>query len=476
MSYVRRTDRSEVLLLPEAIDDYITQDNPVRFIDAFLTTLDLLQLGFTHASPASTGRPAYDPADLLRLYVYGYLNRLRSSPMLEGETTRNVELMWLLGKITPDFKTIADFRKQNLAAIKAVCREFTLLCKRLDLFAGELIAIDGSKFRAVNSRKRNFTALKLARLIDNIDKKIADYLAEMDLKDSAQPAVANPSAKELATKIEQLKQSKQHFQDLAAESRNSDVQELSLTDPDSRLMSVGQGLAVCYNVETAVDSKHKLIVYHEVTNATTDQQQLAPIATAAKEMLGVDSLEVVADKGYYSGEQVSKCESEGILTYIPKPHVSPKPKKNLFTKEDFIYDSETDSYRCREGKQLTYRYTTPERKGQKQRYYKTAACKSCAVGSVCTDNKRERVIKRLIDEAVMQRMAERLRGSPEKMKLRGRIVEHPYGRMKRGMNQGYFLMRGIKKVAAEMSLTVLCYNLKRVLNILGVEEMIRAVA
>ncbi len=213
MSYVRRTDRSEVLLLPEAIDDYITQDNPVRFIDAFLTTLDLLQLGFTHASPASTGRPAYDPADLLRLYVYGYLNRLRSSPMLEGETTRNVELMWLLGKITPDFKTIADFRKQNLAAIKAVCREFTLLCKRLDLFAGELIAIDGSKFRAVNSRKRNFTALKLARLIDNIDKKIADYLAEMDLKDSAQPAVANPSAKELATKIEQLKQSKQHFQD-----------------------------------------------------------------------------------------------------------------------------------------------------------------------------------------------------------------------------------------------------------------------
>ncbi len=314
MSYVRRTDRSEVLLLPEAIDDYITQDNPVRFIDAFLTTLDLLQLGFTHASPASTGRPAYDPADLLRLYVYGYLNRLRSSPMLEGETTRNVELMWLLGKITPDFKTIADFRKQNLAAIKAVCREFTLLCKRLDLFAGELIAIDGSKFRAVNSRKRNFTALKLARLIDNIDKKIADYLAEMDLKDSAQPAVANPSAKELATKIEQLKQSKQHFQDLAAESRNSDVQELSLTDPDSRLMSVGQGLEVCYNVETAVDSKHKLIVYHEVTNATTDQQQLAPIATAAKEMLGVDSLEVVADKGYYSGEQVSKCESEGILT------------------------------------------------------------------------------------------------------------------------------------------------------------------
>ncbi len=241
-------------------------------------------------------------------------------------------------------------------------------------------------------------------------------------------------------------------------------------------MSVGQGLAVCYNVETAVDSKHKLIVYHEVTNATTDQQQLAPIATAAKEMLGVDSLEVVADKGYYSGEQVSKCESEGILTYIPKPHVSPKPKKNLFTKEDFIYDSETDSYRCREGKQLTYRYTTPERKGQKQRYYKTAACKSCAVGSVCTDNKRGRVIKRLIDEAVMQRMAERLRGSPEKMKSRGRIVEHPYGRMKRGMNQGYFLMRGIKKVAAEMSLTVLCYNLKRVLNILGVEEMIRAVA
>lgn len=476
MSYIRGADRSEVLLFPEALDDYIAEDNPVRFIDAFVISLDLAELGFARTTPAATGRPAYDPADLLKLYIYGYLNRLRSSRMLEREAGRNVEVMWLLSKLAPDFKTIADFRKDNLSAVKAACRQFTLLCKRLDLFGGELVAIDGSKFRAVNSRKRNFNQERLSRLIQQIDEKVAAYLAEVERQDETEPAVVKPTASELRAKIEHLKARQQHYHDLMTELQQSGAQEISLTDPDSRLMVVGQQrLDVCYNVQTAVDSKHKLIVHHEVTNLSDDHEHLVPMAVAAKQMLGVETVEVVADKGYYSGEEVKKCEDQGLVTYIPKPHVSPKLKKELFTKDDFRYNSATDTYTCPEGAQLTHRFTTGERKGTMQRYYRTTACKSCAVRSRCTENNRGRTIKRLIDEAVLEKMAERLRGSPKKMRLRGSLVEHPFGTMKRGMNQGYFLMRGLAKVGTEISLTVLSYNIKRVLNIMGVRQMIEAV-
>jgi len=476
MSYIRGTDRSEILLFPEAIDDYITEDNPVRFIDAFVLSLDLVALGFTRATPATTGRPAYDPADLLKLYIYGYLNRIRSSRMLEQETQRNVEVMWLLSKLTPDFKTIADFRKDNLSAIKAVCREFTLLCKKLELFGSELVAIDGSKFRAVNSRKQNFNQGRLARLIKQIDEKINAYLAEVEQQDETEFPAIKPTASELRVKIKHLKERQQHYRKLTTELRQSGAPEISLTDPDSRLMVIGQQrLDVCYNVQTAVDSKHKLIVHHEVTNLSDDHEHLVPMAVAAKQTLGVETVELVADKGYYSGEEVKKCEDQGIVTYIPKPHVSPKLKKELFTKDDFHYDSLTDTYTCPEGAHLTHRFTTGERKGTLQRYYRTTACKSCAVRSRCTENKRGRTIKRLIDEVVLERMAERLRGSPQKMRLRGSLVEHPFGTMKRGMNQGYFLMKGLAKVGTEISLTVLSYNIKRVLNILGVRQLIEAV-
>jgi len=353
MSHIRGIDRLQVLLFPQALDDYIAQDNPVRFIDAFVLSLDLAQLGFTRVTPAPTGRPAYDPAQLLKLYLYGYLNRVRSSRMLERETGRNVEVMWLLGKLTPNFKTIADFRKDNLTAIKAVCREFTLLCKKLDLFGGDLVAIDGSKFRAVNNRKRNFNPTKLARLIQSIDERIALYLAQMEQQDKAEPQGVKISVEELRVKINQLTERKKFHQRLVEELKDSRRQELSLTDADSRLMSVGQGVDVCYNVQTAVDDKHKLIIHHEVTNAHTDQENLVLMATTAKQVLGAETLEVVADKGYYSGEEIKKCEDQGIVTYIPKAHVSSKLKKELFTKEEFRYDALTDTYLCPAGEQLT---------------------------------------------------------------------------------------------------------------------------
>jgi transposase len=475
MSHIRGADRSEVLLFPEALDDYITQDNPVRFIEAFVLSLDLVELGFARATPAATGRPGYDPADLLKLYVYGYLNRVRSSRLLEREAARNVELMWLLGRLTPDFKTIADFRRDNLEAIRAVCREFTLLCKRLDLFGGELVAIDGSKFRADNSRKRNFNPPKLERIIKALDERITAYLAEMERQDAAAPLAAKLSVEELRAKIEQLKGRRRFHEEIAERLRESGAQEISLTDPESRLMTVGQGLDVCYNVQTAVDGRHKLIVHHEVTNAHTDEGCLVDMATTAKEVLEVETLEVVADKGYYAGEEIKRCEEQGIVTFIPKVRVVPRLKNQLFTKDDFRYDPSTDTYTCPEGARLTHRFTTPERNGVKQRYYRTTACKTCAARAVCTENNRGRTIKRLMNEDVLERMAERLKTYPEKMRLRSQLVEHPFGTMKRGMNQGYFLLRGLRKVAAEMSLTVLCYNLKRALKIVGVEGLLGAV-
>lgn len=282
----------------------------------------------------------------------------------------------------------------------------------------------------------------------------------MEQQDVAEASAAKTSAEELRAKVDQLRERKQFHKNLAEELQQSGAQEISLTDPDSRLMSVGQGLDVCYNVQTAVDSKHKLIVHHQVTNAHTDEGYLVVMAATAKGVLEVETLEAVADKGYYSGEEIKKCEEQGVVTYIPKAHVSPKLKKKLFTKDDFRYDLLTDTYTCPEGAQLTHRFTTPEKNGVKQRYYRTTACQSCIARPACTENNRGRTIKRLVDEDVLERMAQRLKSQPEKMRLRSQLVEHPFGTMKRGMNQGYFLLRGLKKVAAEMSLTVLCYNLK----------------
>ncbi|HET8669991.1 MAG TPA: IS1182 family transposase [Candidatus Saccharimonadales bacterium] len=475
MSFIKGTPRSDVLLFPEALDDYVSTDNPVRFIEAFVNNLDLLKLGFSRTTPADTGRPAYDPADLLKLYIYGYINRTRSSRLLEKESHRNLEVIWLMRKLRPDFKTISDFRKDNAEAIKKVCREFTLLCKRLELFGGELIAIDGSKFKAQNSKSRNFTDKKLDRAIKEIDKKIQSYLDELDEADEQEADVTTPTAEQLKEKIEELRNRRGKHEQTREQLKQSGHTQISLTDPDSRSMKVSQGTDVCYNVQTVVDSKHKLIVEHEVTNDPTDQAQLSKMALRAKQVLGVEGLEVVADRGYYDGAEVKRCEQEGVTVYVAKQQTSANRKRGLFTKEDFRYDSQKDCYVCPAGKELSYRCETVEL-GRQIRYYSTNECRRCEIKSQCTRNKRVRRISRWVDEEILERMGERVRASPEKMKKRKELVEHPYGTMKRGMNSGYFLMRGIKKVAAEMSLTVLGYNIKRVINILGVRKMIEAVA
>ena len=465
MSYIEGADRQQAWLLPERLEDYVRAENPVRFLDAFVDSLDLTTLGFQRATANSMGRPPYAPGDLLRLYLYGYLNRLRSSRRLEREAQRNVELLWLLRQLRPDFKTIADFRKDNLQPLRAVCREFTLLCRQLELFGGELVAIDGSKLRAVNSKRRNFSERKLRATLAEIDAKIDGYLQQLDAADAIEPNAAQPTAAQLQQKIAHLKQRRQQNAARLEQLQTNGQTQVSLTDPDSRSMKVGQGTEVCYNVQTAVDAKHKLIVEHAVTNAVTDLGQLTPMATAAQQTLGVAKLEVLADMGYYWGQQVKECADAGITCYIPKALTSANTQQGLFGKERFAYDRENDCYRCPAGQVLSYRSRSFEL-GRSIRYYRApvSICRTCALKARCTRNQEARRLSRWEHEDLLDQMQHRIA-----------LAEHPFGTIKRGMDAGYFLLRGLEKVRTEMSLTVLAYNLKRVINLLGVPKLLLAV-
>jgi transposase len=473
MGFIHGVNRHTEILFPERLDDYIVEANPVRFIDAFVDNLNLTTLGFQRAKPAATGRPAYHPADLLKLYIYGYLYRLRSSRRLEQETHRNVELIWLLKKLRPDHKTIADFRKNNLAPLRQVCREFTLWCKQLDLFSGELVAIDGSKFKAVNAKERNFTQDKLKQLLQQIDQRVEDYLKELDGQDN-QDEAGTPGgvvAENLQAKIEALQQRKLLYAGFQAQLEASGETQLSLTDPESRAMKLGKGRGteVCYNVQTAVDSKHKRIIANDVTNDPGDRDWLSPMALQAKEVLGC-TFEAVADVGYYHGEEVKTCLAAGITPYVPRPITSANQKLGLFSKDDFTYDRATDTYQCPAGERLTFRFATVEL-GRHIRYYATSACRACPLKQRCTRNKGGRRLTRWVDEHLLEEMEQRVRSRPEVMKQRKQLVEHPFGTMKRWWDQGFFLMRGLEKVRTEFSLTVLAYNLRRVLTLVEMPRL-----
>lgn len=471
MGYIEGEDLNQMVMFPEALNDYISEENPVRFIAAFVESLDLEELGFERAVPNERGRNPYHPGMLLSLYIYGYLNRIRSSRKLERETQRNIELMWLMRRLTPDHKTIANFRKNNLKAITRTCRQFKELCKELGLFGGELIVVDGSKFRAVNSKERSFNAARLERAQKRVTQEIEEYLRELDEGDKEEEGIEQPTAEELKEKIEKLKQRQAKYKEMGKELSESKDGQISLTDPDSRLMKGRQGTHAGYNAQIAVDSKHKLIVAEDVCGARSDRGQLTNIAKQAKEVLGVDSLEVVTDMGYYDCEDVKRCEEESITPYVSKPAVS--RKKGLFIKEDFKYEAQKDVYVCPNGEELKYATHGKERKRGMKYYQNREACSGCPLKSNCTRAAYRR-IKRLKHEAVMDAMALRVRGHPEKMKLRKKVVEHPFGTIKREMDQDYFLLKSTKKVRTELSLTTLAYNIKRVMNIVGVSKMIEA--
>jgi transposase len=475
VAYIAGTDRTQAVLLPEVLDDYVGAENPVRFLDAFVARLDLGTLGFQRAVPAETGRPGYDPGDLLRLYLYGYLHRIRSSRRLEQETHRNVELMWLLKRLTPDFKTIADFRRDHPAALKRVGREFVLLCRRLDLFGGELLAIDGSKFRAVNARDRSYTPAKLEKLQREIDQTLARYLRDLERQDEAEVGTEGLNAQALQEKIAALRERQTQYTALAQQLAASGETALSLTDPDSRPMVSRGRIEVCYNVQTVVDAKHKLIVAEDVTNAAADRDQLSPMATAAQEVLGGATPVVVADQGYYHGAEIKRCLEAGITPLVSRPLTSANAPLGLFTKDDFVYESAADAYRCPAGEILRYRTTTVEL-GRTIKNYRTSACRRCALKPRCTRNRDGRKITRWVDEHLLEEMERRVKGNRAVMVQRAALAEHPFGTMKRGMDQGYFLLKGLRKVRGEFSLTVLAYNLKRVLHLVGAPRLLAALA
>jgi transposase len=465
-------DRSQVHLLPERLEDYIAPDNPVRFIDAFVGSLDLFALGFPKAIAAHTGAPPYHPGDLLRLYLYGYLHRVRSSRALERECHRNLELIWLLRKLAPDFKTIADFRRDHRASFKLVHRQFHLLCHQLKLFGGELIALDGTKLAAVNARDRNYNEQKLQELLARADARLAEYTAALDAGDASETTSSQPTRAELEEKIAALQEKKGWHEELLGQLE--DEKQVSTTDPDARKMHASQGTVIGYNCQSAVDAKHKLIVAQDVTNEGTDLQQLSGMATEAKETLAVEQLEVVADPGYCHNADVSLCVERGITPYIRKADTSANTRLGLYAKKDFHYDPEKDVYHCPAGVELTHRFNTYE-KGRALRYYRTSACAKCPLKEKCTRNKGNRTITREEDEDQMDAMAARVGAHPEKMKSRKALVEHPFGTIKRALGYTYFLVKGLEMVRAEWSLITLCYNLKRVLNLVSFEELLAAV-
>ena len=470
--FIEGQDRSQVTLLPECLDDYIVEDNPVRVVDVFVDELRLAELGFEGAQPAATGRPSYHPAVLLKLYVYGYLNRVQSSRRLEREAQRNVELMWLTGRLTPDFKTIADFRKEHGEAIRNVCREFVLLCRRLKLFADGIVAIDGSKFKAVNNRDKNFTSHKIEVRKQQLEQSISRYLAELDRADRQPELVVPERVSRLKQKILRIKEQMRELGQLEQRMQISGEQQVSLTDPDARSMATSRlGSAVVgYNVQTAVDAKHHMIIAHEVTNAVTDRAQLAGMAKAAKEATGHPKPIVLADRGYFESYQILECERAGIATLVPKPLTSSSKADGRFDKRDFIYDERRDAYRCPAGQMAIYRFTAVE-DGKTLRKYWPSACPSCRLKPQCTPAPYRR-ISRWEHEDVLETAQARLDAAPEASRLRMRTVEHVFGTLKAWMGATHFLTKTLPRVRTEMSLQVLAYNLRRAIKILGAATLI----
>jgi transposase len=472
--FVEGEDRRQGVLLPEYLDDWVSEENPVRAIDVFVDELDLAALGFEGVEPAATGRPGYHPGLMLKLYVYGYINQVASSRRLEREAGRNVELMWLTGRLAPDFKTIADFRKDNGQAIRAACRQFVELCRRLRLFTHAVAAIDGSKFKAVNTRDKNFTRASIKRRMEQVEASIARYLSALETADRQEGEPAEAKAGRLKEKIAKLREQMRDFQALEAEVHAAPDQQISLTDPDCRAMATngkGTGL-VGYNVQVAVDTEHHLIVAHEVTNVGHDRSQLANMAGQAKAAMGSDSLEALADRGYFDGEEILACEALGVTPVLPKPLTSGAKADGRFGKQDFVYLPDENAYRCPAGERLPWRFTTVEG-GLTLHKYWSSNCSGCALKAQCTPGK-ERRVSRWEHEAVIEAMQERLDRHPKAMRVRRATVEHAFGTLKAWMGATHFKTRTLEKVSTEMSLHVLAYNLKRTIAIMGVGPLIQA--
>jgi transposase len=474
MNFIAGVDRHQTHLLPAALEDYVTPDNPVRFLDAFVAKLDLRAAGFRfpRQDPLGRGRPAYPPADLLKLYLYGYLQQLRSSRRLEAECTRNLEVLWLVRQLRPDFKTSADFRKDNAQAFKAVVREFTRLCRQLDLFGGQLLAIDGTKLKASNAADRNWSQGKLEKQQAQIEAKLDDYLQALETADAADAPAAAPSASELKAKIARLTERQSQIQERLQTLAQTGASQLSATDPDSRGMKSAHGHIVGYNVQGSVDAKHHLRVTAEATQAVVDQGQLAGVAQAAQAELEIQQADVVADGGYFKSEDIKTCQEMGLEAHLPAVENSPSQRAGLYGKDDFRYDAPKDVYHCPNGSQLSRRRQTEDKGRVIFNYDNPPACAGCPLKGRCTKS-GHRTVSRWEHEAVLERMTAAVAASPEKLAARKTLIEHCWGTLK-WLLPGGFLVRGKEQVGAEVSLAHFGYNLKRALAVVGLEKLLAA--
>ena len=474
--YIEGTDRSQATLFPDRLEDWIDEGNPVRVIDLFVDEINLGEIGFLRTAPAPTGRHGYHPSVMLKLFIYGYLNRVPSSRALEREAGRNVEVMWLTGRLVPDHKTIADFRRDNGPAIGKTCAQFVELCRRIGVLKGDCVAIDGSKFKAVNNRDKNFTKGKIASRTAHLVASIERYLDEMARIDRQEEGeVRTEKIANLARRCERIRQEIERLVDVGQALRQSPESQISLTDPDSRSMATsakGSGF-VGYNAQAAVDTETHLIVTHDVINAGHDREQLSSMAKGAKTALGCQKMSAVADKGYFSGREILTCHEAGITTTLPRPETSGNRKKGMYVKADFAYDADADVYRCPAGETLTRRYTTEEG-GLVVRRYWANVCQTCPVKARCTTGK-ERRITRWEHEHLVDEMRDRVSRDPTLMALRRSTVEHPFGTIKAWMGATHFRMRTLKNVRTEMAFHVLAYNIKRMINLIGVRGLLAAI-
>ena len=474
--FVQAQSRSQCTLFPESVHDFIAEDNPVRVIDVFVDELDLVALGFEGTEPERTGRPAYHPSTLLKIYIFGYLNRIQSSRRLERETQRNLELIWLTGRLSPDFKTIADFRKDNGLAIQSVCVRFVQLCRQLHLFSGAIVAIDGSKFKAANNRDKNFTDRKLEARKEQLETSVHRYLEELDRADRANDPTTEARVPQLKEKIESVKQQLQRLAAIEKQLEIAPDKQISLTDPDARSMATsGRGTGIVgYNVQSAVDAKNHLIVAHEVTNVGHDRTQLSSMAKKARDAMAAEEMTAIADRGYFKGDEILKCERAGITALVPKPLTSGNKAQGLFDKRDFHYVESDDEYQCPAGHRAIKRFSTVEDGMTLNRYW-SSACPKCPMKAKCTTGSYRR-ITRWDHERILEKMQQRLERSPEASRVRRQTVEHTFGTLKAWMGSTHFLTKTLPRVSTEMSLHVLAYNMKRVIRILGAPMLIKAMA
>jgi transposase len=479
MNHITGDDRKQLTFFPDAIEDYLSEDNPVRFLDAFVDQLEMRTLGFQHSTIKETGRPPYHPKDLLKLYLYGYLNRIRSSRLLERETQRNLEVFWLLKRLSPDHKTISNFRAENAKALREVFKQFVLVCKRLELFGNELIAIDSTKFTASNARDRVKDKEQVNNSITHITESITEYLTQLDQNDSADEQSGTPrvSKQELQKKIVFLTQQKERLEEAQTKLEDTGKKHVSLTDPDCRLMKNEGRIEPAYSMQTAVDAKHSLIVDYELTQDAADNNHLANLASTAKETLGVETLNACADAGYYDSVDLKSCEDNGITTYVPVPKQKVSKKTNVPTPdyhhEKFIYNGDSDTYTCPQGHAMHRRGSRRKKSDDRLIYlYRTKSCQTCPMCAVCTTSTQGRSINRWEHEAVLDRLKQRLANQPEITKQRKAIIEHIFGTIKKIWGYGRLLLRRLMNVDSEIALMNTAYNIRRVLNIVGTQKLI----